>query len=281
MSLFVASLNSGSNGNCYYVGNKDEAILVDIGISCRETEKRLSKLKLPLNNIKAIFISHEHTDHIRGVNLFAKKHKLPVYVSRKTFNRCKLELVDIRFFEENNPVYIKDLIITPFLKAHDGIDPHSFTVDYNGVKVGVFTDIGKVCDKLTHHFSLCNAAFLETNYCEEMLDSSSYPYFLKARIKGGNGHLSNAQALELFKNYGSINLKLLLLSHLSKENNNPQTVKDLFDKHSNSTKIVVASRYQETEVFEVCNTDLNYPSLGDTNSLHYQNTNSTLTPQYL
>ncbi len=287
MSLFIASLNSGSNGNCYYVGNKDSAILVDIGVSCRETEKRLAHLNLPINKIKAIFISHEHTDHIKGVNLFAKKHNLPVYLSRKTHQRCNFNWHGIHFFEDGVPQYIAELKVTPFLKFHDGIDPHSFTIDYKDIKVGVFTDIGQVCDNLTYHFSKCDAAFLEANYCEEMLDKSSYPYFLKSRIKGGKGHLSNAQALELFKNHASEKLKFLILSHLSRENNHPELVENLFKSYTVNTKIIVASRYQETAVFEVSDKNTTHQSpchLNQTDSLislHNEYTSTSLTPLHL
>lgn len=287
MSLFIASLNSGSNGNCYYVGHKNGAVLIDIGISCRETEKRLARLNLPINNIKAVFISHEHTDHVKGVNLFAKKHNLPVFVSRKTHQRCNFNWHGIHFFEDGIPQYIAELKVTPFLKFHDGIDPHSFTIDYNDIKVGVFTDIGQVCDNLTYHFSKCDAAFLEANYCENLLDKSSYPYFLKSRIKGGKGHLSNTQAAELFKNHASEKLRFLLLSHLSRENNHPELVEKLFNSYTTGTEIIVASRYQETAVFEVTALNNTYPApcnlhTGDfADSLHNEYTNTSLTPLHL
>jgi phosphoribosyl 1,2-cyclic phosphodiesterase len=121
----------------------------------------------------------------------------------------------------------------------------------NGITVGVFTDIGSVCEQLIHHFGQCHAAFLEANYDETKLEEGRYPYFLKKRIRGGKGHLSNLQALELFNNYRAPFLELLVLSHLSEQNNHPRIVTDLFAPHANGTRVAIASRYGESEVFSV------------------------------
>ena len=139
--------------------------------------------------------------------------------------------------------------MNPFPKWHDASEPHSFTVSSNGITVGVFTDIGIACEHVEHHLSQCQAAFLEANYDENMLETGRYPLYLKRRIRGEQGHLSNDQALELFITRRSPLLKLLVLSHLSAVNNHPQLVHDLFSRHANGTQIVVASRYEETEVF--------------------------------
>jgi phosphoribosyl 1,2-cyclic phosphodiesterase len=115
--------------------------------------------------------------------------------------------------------------------------------------VGVFTDLGTVCDHVAHHLRQCHAAFLEANYDDRMLEEGRYPLYLKQRIRGAEGHLSNLQALDLFLEHRSVNLKLLVLSHLSAENNDPQKVNDLFSPYANGTRIAVASRYEESEVF--------------------------------
>ncbi|WP_462265077.1 MBL fold metallo-hydrolase [Mucilaginibacter sp.] len=253
MSLYIASLNSGSNGNCYYVGNRHEAILVDAGISCREVEKRMQRLGLSMQKVKAIFISHEHADHIRGLPVLAKKHRVPVYITPRTCRNGRLELEDELNLPipENRTVSIGSLTITAFLKHHDAIEPHSFTISSAGVTVGVFTDIGVPCTNLLQHFSQCHAAFLEANYDEQMLHGGSYPYHLKRRISGGKGHLSNRQALEVFKAYRAPFLSHLLLAHLSKENNCPDLAQQLFNKHAGNTQIIVASRYQESRVYHI------------------------------
>lgn len=251
--LYITSLNSGSNGNCYYVGNSDEAVLIDAGISCREIEKRMLRLNLSMNKVKALFISHEHSDHIKGVCTLAKKYRLPVYITSGTLRNCRFDLNSglVKNLVSHSRTQIGRLTVTAFPKIHDAIEPHSFMVSCGDTHVGVFTDLGAVCGELTKYFKLCQAAFLETNYDEQMLRNGSYPYFLKQRICGGRGHLSNRQALELFNTHRHPQLSHLLLSHLSKDNNDPQLVKALFDGHAAGTEIIVASRHQETDVFVV------------------------------
>src|ERR1700733_9835333 len=136
MSLFITSLNSGSNGNCYYVGNEREAVLVDAGISCREIEKRMANLELPMSRVKAIFISHEHIDHIRGVDVLAKKYSLPIYMTSAMLKSIPARLPKnlVCSFGSNKPVIIGTLKVTPFAKQHDAVDPYSFIVEGNGVK---------------------------------------------------------------------------------------------------------------------------------------------------
>ena len=257
MSLFVTSLNSGSNGNCYYIGNDKEAILVDAGISCREIESRMKRLGLQIQKVKAIFVSHEHNDHIKGIHTLVKKHQVPVFITEATKKHGRLSLQRdlVQSFNAHEPVTIGDLVVTAFPKFHDASDPYSFIISCNTVNVGVFTDIGAPCKHVIKHFKQCHAAFLEANYDELMLDQGSYPYFLKTRIRGGMGHLSNSQALELFKMHRPPFMTHLFLSHLSKNNNCPQLVEKLFNDHAGNVKMIVASRYVETSVFHICKPD--------------------------
>lgn len=250
MALFIASLNSGSNGNCYYIGNDREAVLIDAGISCRETERRMQRLGLGMDKVKAIFVSHEHIDHIRGIPVLAKKYRLPVYITGTTLLHSGLSIAGIPF-KALEPVAVGGLQVTAFTKHHDAADPHSFLVTCNDVRVGIFTDIGSPCDQLAHHFRQCHAAFLEANYDTDMLENGRYPIYLKNRIRGGKGHLSNLQALELLTTCRPEGLQLLLLAHLSRDNNAPELVQELFTRHANGVEIVVASRFVETKVFEV------------------------------
>src|SRR5436853_2591985 len=251
MSLYVASLNSGSNGNCYYLGNEAEAILVDAGISCREIEKRMKRLDLSIKKVKAVFVSHEHTDHIKGIQTLAKKYQLPVYITNPTLRHGGLHIEKklVRHFLPHQPISIGGLTITAFPKFHDAIDPYSFNITNKNVTVGVFTDIGKACDHLVRHFKQCHAAFLETNYDEEMLENGSYPYHLKKRIKGETGHLSNAEALQLFISHRPSHMTHLFLSHLSKNNNSEELVQQLFHQNAHGVKIILASRWEETAVY--------------------------------
>ncbi|MBC6112096.1 MBL fold metallo-hydrolase [Pedobacter fastidiosus] len=253
MALYFTSINSGSNGNCYYVGNDQEAVLVDVGLTCKEVEKRMLRLGLPISKVKAIFISHEHSDHIKGLAVLAKKYKLPVYISNDTLRNSKLLLDGNNVYSLSHlqSISVGNLKIAAFSKHHDAADPFSFTVECNNVKVGVFTDIGSVCDRLIYHFKDCQAAFLEANYDTEMLQNGSYPYFLKRRITSGKGHLSNAEALDLFLKHKHEHMSHLLLAHLSKDNNDPHLVETLFKAVAGSTLIKVASRYEESEVYFV------------------------------
>ena len=253
MSLFISSLNSGSNGNCYYIGNQTEAILVDAGISCRETEKRMNRLGLQMDMVKAIFVSHEHADHISGIRVLSKKYRLPVYITPGTLRSAGriLESNLIRHFRVEDPVVIGALQIEAFRKAHDAADPHSFMISCNGIQIGVFTDIGNCCEQVISNFKKCHAVFLESNYCEDMLRNGSYPWVLKKRISGGAGHLSNAQALELFRKHRNEHLSHLILSHLSKNNNTPELVERMFKEQAEGTNIIVASRDEETPLFNI------------------------------
>jgi phosphoribosyl 1,2-cyclic phosphodiesterase len=253
MQLAITSLNSGSNGNCYYIGNGQEAVLVDAGISCRETERRMQRLGLSMKQVKAIFVSHEHSDHIKGIPVLARKYKLPVYITPDTLYRSRMDLsgVEVVSFTGYEPVQVGGLSVTAFPKFHDAADPHSFVVEGNGVKIGVFTDIGAPCDHVIRHFQQCHAAFLETNYDEGMLEQSYYPYYLKRRISSNHGHMSNKQALELFVAHKPAFMSHVFLSHLSKDNNCPKLAKSLFETCADGTEVVVASRFEETAVYHI------------------------------
>jgi phosphoribosyl 1,2-cyclic phosphodiesterase len=253
MSLFISSIASGSNGNCYYVGTASEAVLIDAGLSCREIEKRMGRLGLSLQNVKAVFISHEHSDHIYGLPVLVKKWQIPVYITTDTMRNGRLSLhgYPVHTFRQNETITIGNLTISSFSKAHDAADPHSFVVTHQGVKVGVFTDIGVPCAQLIRHFKECHAAFLEANYDEQMLAKGHYPTYLKARISGGKGHLSNRQALELFNAHRPSFMSHLVLAHLSKNNNCPQLVEELFQRYAGTTTIAIASRHVESPVYHI------------------------------
>lgn len=253
MTLFIASLNSGSNGNCYYIGNQEEAVLIDAGLSCRETERRMRRMELPLSRVKAIFVSHEHDDHIRGLEVLSQRYQLPVYITAPTLTQCRFppEPGLVRDFAPDQPVTIGALTITALPKNHDASDPYSFTVASPKVCIGIFTDIGVVCDNVIRHFARCHAAFLEANYDEQLLQNGRYPWPLKNRIRGGHGHLSNRQALELFVDYRPAHMSHLLLAHLSQDNNSPELVRELFEAEAGGTCIIVASRHKESEVYAI------------------------------
>lgn len=212
----------------------------------------MQRLGLSMTMVKAIFVSHEHSDHINGIPVLARKYQLPVYITDNTMQAGRLNLAQLAVsFRAYEPVYIGSLAITAFPKLHDASEPHSFLIECHGIRVGVFTDIGAACTHVVNHFKRCHAAFLEANYDEEMLDKGNYPYYLKNRIRNGWGHLSNKQALQLFLDHRPAYMSHLLLSHLSKNNNCPDLVQNLFNEHAGNTTVIVASRFSETPVFTV------------------------------
>lgn len=253
MSLSIASLNSGSNGNCYYIGNANEGILVDAGISCRETERRLKHLGLSIKMVKAIFITHEHSDHIHGLPKIIKRHFLPVYMTPLTKSNLRQGWREIPShpIKSYEPISIGGLMITPIPKFHDAVDPHSFVVTYKDVNVGVFTDTGRHCENLVKSFGQCHAAFLESNYDEVMLERGGYPQHLKDRIRKGFGHLSNNEALQLFLNHRPAYMSHLILSHLSANNNKPEIVDKMFSSVAGEIEIIIASRKKETALYHI------------------------------
>ena len=187
------------------------------------------------------------------MNTFSKKHQVPVYITKATLANSRLSLTNELAinFEAYMPINIGDLAIIPFPKLHDASDPYSFIINCNKISVGVFTDIGTPCQQLIKHFKQCHAAFLETNYDEQMLENGSYPLTLKRRIRGGMGHLSNRQALDLFIKHKPSFMSHLFLSHLSRNNNCPELVNELFKGYAGNVKMIVASRYEETAVYQI------------------------------
>lgn len=256
MNLFVTAIASGSNGNCYYIGDSKDAVLIDAGISCREIEQRMKRLELSIKKVRALFISHEHTDHIKGVRVLAKKYNLPVYITHKTLLNARIDLGNPNIIRlvTNEVVKIGNLGIKAFSKLHDASDPQSFIIRNNEICIGVLTDIGEACQEVISHFSMCHAVFLETNYDDEMLENGRYPFFLKQRVKSRWGHLSNIQALDLMLEHGADFLSHVFLSHISKDNNHPDLLLGLFKENSKGPEIILTSRNSEIPVFEISNT---------------------------
>ncbi|PRZ00357.1 phosphoribosyl 1,2-cyclic phosphodiesterase [Marinilabilia salmonicolor] len=249
----ICALASGSNGNCYYIGNENEAILVDAGISRRQVLERMKERSLNPSKIKGILISHEHADHFKGVRVLSKQLDVPVYITHRSLekswgpNRPAL----IKNFTPGERIEIGDFIIHTFLKQHDAAEPCSFRIEHDGVNVGVMTDIGSPCDNVIQHFSSCQAVFLESNYDEDMLWNGVYPWHLKNRVASEVGHLSNAQAVELLDIHGGADLEVVFLSHLSAENNTPQLALEAFNSLSHRFDVRLTNRYAAAEVFRL------------------------------
>lgn len=249
----ICALASGSNGNCYYIGNETDAILVDAGISCRQIIGRMTEKGLDAGKVKAVFITHEHSDHIRGARVLAKKLHIPVYLTAKTYNAAyhNMQPNFPRFFAPGAEIRIGEFTVFPFLKNHDASEPCSFRVSYHNRNIGVFTDIGEPCSNVLAHLQLCDVVFLESNYDEDMLRTGSYPFYLKQRVASSKGHLSNLQAYSLLNTGAGPTLKCVFLSHLSAENNTPELALSACSSLASRFEIRLTSRYAAADVFTI------------------------------
>lgn len=247
------AIASGSNGNCYYVAKDDSAILIDAGINSKHMHLRMYNLGILPTQIKAIFITHEHSDHTRGLSVFAKKYNLPVYITKGSYDGTRLHLPShlVHIISPNQVVEIGGLKVYGIPKYHDAKEPCSFLVSDGTYNIGVLTDIGRPCENVQHVIQHSDVLLLESNYDEEMLRTGRYSYFLKNRISSGWGHLSNRVAVELFNAYKTDRLKHLILTHLSGENNTVDLVQQTFEPHCERIQLHVATRYQETELFDL------------------------------
>lgn len=249
----LCALASGSNGNCYYIGNEVDAILVDAGVSAKQILLRLHDAGLDASKIRGIFISHEHSDHINGMRVLSKRLGIPVCYSQGTFDALKPsdhpELV--HFFVPGKAMKLGSFTIHPFLKNHDAAEPCSFRVEHDDWHIGVFTDIGEACDQLIHHLRKCHALFLETNYDEKLLWEGSYPYILKRRVASSVGHLSNDQAFNLIRDHAGPELVHVFLSHLSGENNRPELAAEKFKPLSDRFNVSLTSRNSFSELYRL------------------------------
>lgn len=251
MDIHYTSINTGSNGNCFYIGNASEAILVDVGIRKYTLLTRMENLGISMNEVKGIFITHEHADHIFGLRTILKEFPIPVYTTIECYQAIKhlFEPELFRPIETNDSISFEQFTVKSFSKLHDAVNPFSVVIETPKGNIGVITDCGAICESLIHHFKQCQVVFLEANYCPDMLEAGRYPKFLKTRIKGGMGHLSNRQAKELVISYRHAQLQHLILSHLSGNNNKPSIVSETFEGFANDFKITVASRDNHTDLF--------------------------------
>jgi len=244
--MIVASLNSGSNGNCYYLGTETDAVLIDAGLSWKQIRNRMGQLDLDIGKVRGVFISHEHSDHVFGLRGLFKNTGIPVYITEPTLSgigsNC-IPFTAVRPFRAHQEVDLGTIHVTPFPISHDAADPHNFLISSSAITAGIFTDLGYACPVVRDYFSRCQAVFLETNYEEEKLRNSNYPAYLKERISGDRGHLSNLQALELFRTSRNKKLSHVFLSHLSAENNSPELAMATFADETPNASIHLTSRY--------------------------------------
>ena len=256
------SLFSGSSGNCSFVQTNTTKILIDAGESAKKIGESLDEIHVNPSDIDAILITHEHSDHIKGLGTLSKKFNIPVYANKETWDAMKVQKEKI---DENNvntftldKFNIGDIEVKPFSIPHDAANPCGFNLYHDNKKMSIATDIGHMNNDVIKHLSNSSFMLLEANYEPEILKCSSYPYILKERIKGPNGHLSNLDAGKTISYLINHGLNNVMLGHLSKENNFPElayktVVEELLQNNleENSIHLSVAKRYETSPFIDV------------------------------
>ena len=225
--LKYCSIGSGSSGNCHYIEYKDTNILVDAGLSGKRITTGLDDINVDMENIKGIFITHEHSDHIKGAGIISRKYDIPIFANVKTWCAMKDKLGDIKdsnmkVFENDRSYSLGDLIIRPFSISHDASDAVGYNFYAENEKMSIATDIGMITDNIRRHLYKSKLVVLESNYDPNMLMMGSYPYSLKKRVMSDTGHLSNEDAAKFCIDLVKEGTERILLAHLSKENNFPE-----------------------------------------------------------
>lgn len=240
------SLQSGSNGNCIFVQAGNTGLLIDAGISGRQLKLRLAEHGKSVKDIHAVLITHDHNDHARHAGVYDRLFGLPTYLTPKTFERVRSNVGKTRYsqrFEAGAAIHIRDTIVHSFPTPHDAVDGVIFVIEHDGKRLGVFTDLGHPFRELPELINSVDAAYLESNYDERMLNEGPYPAFLKNRIRGAGGHISNVEAADLLAN-SDRRPQWIALAHLSDENNTPEVALDTHrERLGEDYPLWVASRY--------------------------------------
>ena len=258
LQLRVTVLGSGSSGNSTLLESNGSGILVDSGFVCRELETRLGLVGFPAEKIKAIVITHEHTDHIKGAEVFSKKHKVPVYLSEGTRASGLIDEYKawLEPFETGNEFSINGFDIHPFRIAHDAADPCGFVIKSGGCSVGIGTDLGYVTRLIEEKFSGLDLLVFESNHDPDMLMKGPYPWFLKQRIASRNGHLSNPEAADFLRNSITERTRHIFLAHLSRTNNVPSLAMNicrqaLAEAENSITRLYMTSQFECSETIDL------------------------------
>jgi phosphoribosyl 1,2-cyclic phosphodiesterase len=218
----IASLGSGSNGNGTIVQAGDTTLLIDLGFTLKETERRLRRLALDPAAIDAVFVTHEHADHVHGVPPFARKYGVPVYLSHGTHEAGSFGLLPgVHIVSGQRACQVGALRIEPVTVPHDAREPLQYVIEHEGTRVGVLTDLGHITPHVVESYAECDALLLECNHDVGMLARGRYPYQLKQRVGGLMGHLNNEQAAFLLGKVDVARLRYVVISHISQENNQP------------------------------------------------------------
>ncbi len=260
MAVSVTVLASGSKGNCTLVASSGARLLIDVGLSCRELLRRMVLCGQDPRSLDAILITHEHTDHISGLRVLARKLKIPVYITEPTYHayqRCerdsagnRVSLARLEIFSSGSTFQIGDITVTPFTIPHDAIDPVGFTLRSDGIKIGICTDLGYMPASVRHHLRGCHVLMIESNHDLELLRGGPYPWSVKQRVMSRVGHLSNDALADFLTSDYDGGAEFLILAHLSEQNNHPEiarmTAERALGEQRNllSNRLLLAAQHQ-------------------------------------
>jgi phosphoribosyl 1,2-cyclic phosphodiesterase len=252
MAVSFTVLASGSRGNCSIVAGGRTRILVDAGLSARETFKRIKASDEDPHALSAILITHEHSDHICGLAMLARKLGLPVYLTGATYQACRRLMRDkagvmwkhdrVETFSAGSSFQVGDISVTPFTIPHDAADPVAFTFRSEGVKLAIVTDLGYMPASVRHHVRGCDVLMLESNHDLEMLRGGPYPWSVKQRVMSRVGHLSNDALAEFFASDYDGNAAFVVLAHLSEQNNHPELARGTAERALGGRRTLLHNR---------------------------------------
>ncbi|MDR3748962.1 MAG: MBL fold metallo-hydrolase [Acidobacteriota bacterium] len=252
MAVSVTVLASGSKGNCTVVSSSGTRLLVDAGLSCRELLRRMVLCGLDPDGINAILVTHEHTDHVAGLRVLARRLKIPVYITAPTYHAYRqfardsagqrIELSRREHFCSGSEFQIGDIAVTPFTISHDAVDPVGFAFRSEGVKVGVCTDLGYITPNVRHHLRGCHILMIESNHDLEQLRGGPYPWSVKQRVMSRVGHLSNDALADFLTSDYDGGAEFLILAHLSEQNNHPEIARATAERALGAQRSLLRNR---------------------------------------
>lgn len=243
MSLYFCSLASGSSGNCQYIASDTTGLLLDAGLSGKYINQSLEDIHADISQLKGLFITHEHSDHVKSAGILMRKYKLTLYITALTYEKVAQRLGkysedQVVIIEKNQKFLVGDIWVEAFSVSHDAVDAVAYTFIKDDNKIGVITDLGHVPFEVLDQMMACQLLMLESNHDEDMLNAGPYPYPLKRRILSNTGHISNVTAAESIVRILSLNSSLghVILGHLSQDNNTPalayETVKSILEQNN-------------------------------------------------
>jgi phosphoribosyl 1,2-cyclic phosphodiesterase len=240
MAVSVTVLASGSKGNCTLVSSSTTRVLIDAGLSCREVMRRLVQCGEDPCSVDAVLITHEHSDHVAGIRVLARRLKIPIYITAATYmayqrsvhdgdgHRVSIERKE--HFCSGTRFQIGDILVTPFTIPHDAVDPVGFTLSADGIKVGICTDLGYMPPNVRDQLRGCHMLMIESNHDVELLRGGPYPWSVKQRVMSRVGHLSNDALADFLTSDYDGSAEFLILAHLSEQNNHPEIARQTAER---------------------------------------------------